>query len=105
MADDSIMSLLSTGMGVTAGGGVTAVMVRALFTSFKERLDSLEKTMRDGQAKAEEREARALQKLSEAEDKADGRHEKLIERVGQVEASTEAAHRRLDELTNKRQRR
>ena len=79
MADESILSLLGTGGSVIAGGGVSAVVVRALFSSFSKRLDDIDGT---------------LKKLVE---KSDERHEKLIERLASVEAKADAAHRRLDE--------
>lgn len=80
MADDSLMSMLGTGGSVAGGGVVSAVVVRALFASFKEELRDLSAAVRAFIAKS------------------DDRHEKILERLAAVEAVATAAHRRLDEF-------
>jgi outer membrane murein-binding lipoprotein Lpp len=80
------IDMLTTGASVVAGGGVSALAVRVLFTSFKEQLDGMART------------------LKELVEKSDARHEKLIERITTAENEAKAAHRRLDEMQRKGRR-
>lgn len=84
MPDDTLVTLLTTGGSVVAGGGVSAVVVRALFSTFGDRLKGMEE---------------AVKQLVQ---KSDERHERLIERLAAVEGKADAAHRRLDEMKGRR---
>lgn len=84
MSDDAMVQVFATGGSVVAGGGVSAVMVRFLFASFKEQLSEISATLKASITKGDER------------------HERLLERITTVENEAKAAHRRLDEMQRRR---
>jgi hypothetical protein len=89
-----MQSALTHGAALIGGGGLSGLVVRLLFGSFAEKLDSVEKRL----DKMEEA-------LHQREERTDKKHDELVSLIGKVERLAEAAHTRLDIHVPKSRRR